>query len=164
MRSALLTTMNSKVKVHVDGSKCVLGCRHDREEPGPRRPSVLGCSGSRLAFLSKTKQGLGLGQEYEAGGDTQTVRGRGAEPPPAAPRWRERFWIVPRGASSKKPASVPLLWCAREAACLCADVMAWFAEQAAERSKLELESRHDGVWRRVAGGDGERHRTCPEGF
>lgn len=81
MRSASLTTMNSKVKVHVDGSKCVLGCRHDKEEPGaetaacPRLFWVL--SGS----LSKTKQGLGLGRKYKAGRDTPTVRRQGAEPP-----------------------------------------------------------------------------------
>lgn len=43
---ALLTTMNSKVKVHVvDGSKCVLDCSHDKQEPGPRQPTVLGSSG-----------------------------------------------------------------------------------------------------------------------
>lgn len=37
---AFLTTMNSKVKVHVvDGSKCVLDCSHDKEEPGPSRPT-----------------------------------------------------------------------------------------------------------------------------
>lgn len=59
---ALLTTMNSKVKVHVDdGSKCVLDCSHDKEEPGPRRPTILGCSGVLSGLLSKTKQGLGLG-------------------------------------------------------------------------------------------------------
>lgn len=34
--------MNSKVKVYVvDGSKCVLDCRHDKKEPRPRWPSVL---------------------------------------------------------------------------------------------------------------------------
>lgn len=55
--------MNSKVKVHVvDGSKCVLDCRHDKEEPRPRRPSILGCSGVLSGFLSKTNQDLGLGQ------------------------------------------------------------------------------------------------------
>ena len=42
---ALLTTMKSKVKVHVvDGSKCVLDCSHEKEEAGPRRPTILGCS------------------------------------------------------------------------------------------------------------------------
>lgn len=59
---ALLTTMNSKVKVHVvDGSKCVLDCSHDKKEPGPRRPTILGCSGVLSGLLNKTKQSLGLG-------------------------------------------------------------------------------------------------------
>lgn len=57
---ALLTTMNSKVKVHVvDGSKCVLDCSHDKEEPGSRQPTNLGLSGVLSGPLSKTKQGLG---------------------------------------------------------------------------------------------------------
>lgn len=59
---ALLTTMNSKVKVHVvDGSKCVLDCSHDKEEPGPRRPTILWCSGVLSGLLSKNETGLGLG-------------------------------------------------------------------------------------------------------
>lgn len=56
---ALLTTMNSKVKVHVvDGSKCVLDCSHDKDKPGPRRPTIFRCSGVLSGLLSKTKQGL----------------------------------------------------------------------------------------------------------
>lgn len=51
---ALLTTMNSKVKVHVvDGSKCVLDCSHDKEESGPRQSTILGSSGVLSGPLSK---------------------------------------------------------------------------------------------------------------
>lgn len=40
----LLTTMNSKVKVHVvDGSKCAPDGRHDKEEPRPRRSFIFCC-------------------------------------------------------------------------------------------------------------------------
>lgn len=39
---ALLTTMNSKVKVQVvDGSKCVLECSHDKEESGAKSSDRL---------------------------------------------------------------------------------------------------------------------------
>lgn len=79
MKLAFLTTMNSKVKVYVvDGSKCVLDCRHDKEEPRPRRPSVLRGSGVLSGFLIKTKQGLGLGQKH-----TQILRRQGAQLPGA---------------------------------------------------------------------------------
>lgn len=68
---ALLTTMNSKVKVHVvDGSGCVLDCSHDKEGAGPRRPTIPKCFRVLSGLLRKTNQGLGLGMEHRKQAET----------------------------------------------------------------------------------------------
>lgn len=60
---ALLTTMNSKVKVHVvDGSGCVLDCSHDKKKgAGPRPPTIPECFRVLSGLLRKTNQGWGWG-------------------------------------------------------------------------------------------------------
>ena len=59
--------MNGKVKVHVvDGSKCVLHCRSDKEEPRPRSLSLIGCSGVSSGFLTETKLEFGEQKQVES--------------------------------------------------------------------------------------------------
>lgn len=68
---ALLTTMNSKVKVHVvDGSKCVPDCSHDKE----RHPRLIW--GPVWPSENKTVFGAGVGGQ-EAGSNTQRLRREG---------------------------------------------------------------------------------------
>ena len=83
MKLALLTTMNSKVKVHVvDGSKCVLDGSHDKEKPGSRQPTFLGSSGVLSGPLSKTKRGLDQGLRVQGvGRGAQRLRREGAGQP-----------------------------------------------------------------------------------
>lgn len=144
---ALLTTMNSKVKVHViDGSKCVLDRSHDKEEPGPSRPSNCRSAEVLSGPLSKTTQGLGLGQEDEE----QEGMPRNCE---ASVQSR---LVVDNGVKSLVPfpeaapchtrqASLPVAH--GGAACLRADVMTGL------QNELDLESRHDEAWQEVAEGE-----------
>lgn len=82
---ALLTTMNSKVKVHVvDGSKCVLDCRHDKEEPGQGGQPSSGRLGACLALCAseQNKTGFGAGlRVHGAAKDTRRFRIEATEPP-----------------------------------------------------------------------------------
>lgn len=122
-----------------------------KRSPGRGGRLSSGVLGSCLAFWAKQIRVWGWGK-YKAGRDTQILRRQGAEPP-GGWQWCEKFSSTPQGALSHPQVSLSLVH--SEAVRLCADVMAGLQS---EQQKLELESRHDGVWRRVAEGDGERCR------
>lgn len=139
---ALLTTMNSKGKVHVvDGSKCVLDCSPDKQEPD--HPRVFR---GPVWDQIKTEYGAGGGVQG-AGRDAQIFRREGSEPP-GGWQWCEKCTSIPRSALSHPQASI----------CLCSDVM---ARLRSEQQRGELESRLDVAWRRVAEGGGEWRRLPP---
>lgn len=134
MGLASLTTMNSKVKVHVvDGSKCVRDCGPTEMSPcrGGRRSLVV--LGILSGFWREKNE---LGQNFEtgakvprAGRDTQISRGQGAEP--------SGSW----GGCGKFPRS------------LVTSAGVAFSGCTARLRAGELKSTHDGVWRRAEEGD-----------
>lgn len=81
--------MNSKVKVHVvDGSKMCAGLRADRNEPMPRWPAILGCSGNSVWLLEEKKMNWGrilrLGQKYKEQAETPKYQEGRAQSPAVA--------------------------------------------------------------------------------
>lgn len=130
----------------VDGSKCVLDCSHDKEDPRPSQPTICRSPEVLSGPLSKTKQGFGA----EVG-----VQGAGRDAQSCGETVQSCL-VVHKGVKTLVPfpeepchtVSLPLVH--SEAACLCADVMAGLQSEQQSGAGAGVQT----WWRMEEGGRG----------